>query len=107
MCIRARIGLLARTAGNVGEALGHFEDAKVFCQKAGLRPELAWTCYDYAETLLERDGEGGLLYTSDAADEGERLELGGRRVLRKRVKKRNEESEEGKELRRDIGEIVC
>jgi ATP/maltotriose-dependent transcriptional regulator MalT len=23
-----------------------------FCRKASYRPELAWTCYDYAETLL-------------------------------------------------------
>lgn len=25
---------------------------------AGYRPELAWTCCDYAETLKERDAEG-------------------------------------------------
>ncbi len=26
-----------------------------FCRNAGGRPELAWTCSDYAEMLLERD----------------------------------------------------
>ena len=32
----------------------HFEDALAFCRKAGYRPELAWTCCDYADTLLQR-----------------------------------------------------
>ena len=36
----------------------HFEDTLVFCRKAGFRPELAWTCCDYADTLRERDGDG-------------------------------------------------
>ncbi len=36
----------------------HFEDALTFCRKAGYRPELAWTCCDYADTLLRRDNEG-------------------------------------------------
>ncbi len=27
-------------------------------RKAGVRPEMAWTCYDYADTLRERDAEG-------------------------------------------------
>jgi DNA-binding NarL/FixJ family response regulator len=31
----------------------HFEDALAFCREAGYRPELAWTCYDYANALLE------------------------------------------------------
>ena len=26
-----------------------------FCRKAGYRPELAWTCCDYADTLLQRN----------------------------------------------------
>ena len=38
--------------------MSHFEDALVFCRKAGYRPELAWTCCDYADTLRERDGPG-------------------------------------------------
>ena len=32
--------------------------ALAFCRKAGYRPELAWNCCDYADTLRERDGEG-------------------------------------------------
>ncbi len=36
----------------------HFEDALAFCRKAGYRPELAWTCSDYADALLQRRGPG-------------------------------------------------
>jgi DNA-binding CsgD family transcriptional regulator len=46
------LGLLAYTIGNPDKAREHFEDALAFCQKAGYRPELAWTCYDYADCLL-------------------------------------------------------
>ena len=27
-----------------------------FCRKAGYRPELAWSCCDYADTLRQRNG---------------------------------------------------
>ena len=50
------LGLLAQTMGDLGQAAGHFEDALAFCRKAVYRPELAWTCCDYADTLLERVG---------------------------------------------------
>ena len=56
--INRLIGLLAQIAGSVSEALAHFEDALAFCRKAGYRPELAWTCCDYAEALLQRNGPG-------------------------------------------------
>ena len=36
----------------------HFEDALAFCRKAGYRPELAWTCCDYADALLQRNNPG-------------------------------------------------
>ena len=36
----------------------HYDDALAFCRKAGYRPELAWTCCDYADSLLFRNGEG-------------------------------------------------
>lgn len=67
--INRMIGLLARTAGNVSEALGHFDDAMAFCRKAGFRPELAWTCHDYAETLLGRNREGDHAKAVDLLDE--------------------------------------
>ncbi|MCI0799867.1 MAG: hypothetical protein J4N89_09730, partial [Chloroflexi bacterium] len=52
------LGLLSQTMGNLGQAAVHFEDALAFCRKAGYRPELAWTCCDYADMLREQSGEG-------------------------------------------------
>ena len=51
------LGLLAQTMGKPEDATAHFEDALTFCRKAGYRPELAWTCCDYADTLLQREGD--------------------------------------------------
>ena len=52
------LGLLAQTKGNLTSAQSHFEDALTFCRKAGYRPELAWTCCDYADTLFQRNNSG-------------------------------------------------
>ena len=52
------LGLLSQTMGNIGQACDHFEEALEFCRKAGYRPELAWTCSDYSEALLERNDAG-------------------------------------------------
>ena len=52
------LGLLAETLGNLDDAQSHFEDALMFCRKAGYRPELAWSLCDYADMLLERKGDG-------------------------------------------------
>ena len=52
------LGLLSQTMGNLDQAAAHFEDALAFCRKAGYRPELAWTCCDYADMLRESDAEG-------------------------------------------------
>ncbi len=52
------LGLLSQTMVNLDHAASHFEDALAFCRKAGYRPELAWTCHDYADALLLRDGAG-------------------------------------------------
>jgi class 3 adenylate cyclase len=46
------LGLLAQTMGDLERAAEHFEDALAFCRKAGYRPELGWTCHDYADVLL-------------------------------------------------------
>ena len=48
------LGLLSVTLGRLDQAVAHFEDSLEFCRKAGYRPNLAWTCYDYADTLLQR-----------------------------------------------------
>ncbi len=51
------LGLLAHTMGNLDQAVADFEDSLTLCQK-GYRPELAWTCCDYADTLLQREQPG-------------------------------------------------
>jgi len=38
--------------GDLDQATAHFEDALAFCRMARFQPEHAWTCYDYADTLL-------------------------------------------------------
>ncbi len=61
------LGLLAEILGDLDHAAANFEDALAFCRKAGYRPELAWTCCDYADTLLQRASTG-----SARADTGDR-----------------------------------
>jgi DNA-binding SARP family transcriptional activator/tetratricopeptide (TPR) repeat protein len=60
MTVDRLLGLLARTAGQLEDALAHFEDGLTFCRRAGYRPEYAWTAYDYAEALLDRGWPGDL-----------------------------------------------
>ena len=52
------LGLLAQTMGKFDQAFKHFEDTLAFCRKADYRPELAWACCDYADTLLQRNNPG-------------------------------------------------
>ena len=52
------LALLSHTIHDLDQATGHFEDALAFCRNAGYRPELAWTCCDYADMLRERDADG-------------------------------------------------
>jgi len=58
-----------QTMGQLDQAVLHFEDALIFCRKAGYRPELAWTCCDYADTLRERNGPGDKEKTVSLLDE--------------------------------------
>ena len=62
------LALLSQTIGDMVQAATHFEDALAFGRKAGYRPELAWTCHDYADALLER-------FSSDARRGGSRTAL--------------------------------
>jgi DNA-binding SARP family transcriptional activator len=52
------LGMLAATSGHLDTAMGHFEEGLNFCERAGYRPEYAWTASDYAEALLLRNGSG-------------------------------------------------
>ena len=85
------LGLLAHTMGNLDQAMEHFEDALAFCRKAGYRPELAWTCCDYADILQERDGDGDLAKSMSLLEESLAIssELG-MRPLMERVLSRRE-----------------
>jgi tetratricopeptide (TPR) repeat protein len=58
VCTPRILGVVAQGAGTLDKAMAHFEEALVVCRKAGARPELAWTCCDYADTLLKRNGPG-------------------------------------------------
>ncbi len=44
--------------GNLDQAAQHFEEALAFSRQAGYRPELAWSCCDYADALLQRNEPG-------------------------------------------------
>lgn len=52
------LGQLCSVLGRLDESAGHFVDALDFCRRAGYRPELAWTCLEFAEVLVLRDGAG-------------------------------------------------
>jgi class 3 adenylate cyclase/tetratricopeptide (TPR) repeat protein len=85
------LGLLANTMDQFDVASGHFEDALAFCRKAGYRPELAWTCCDYADALLQRNSEGDRQKAKSLLDESLAIssELG-MRPLMERVQGRRE-----------------
>ena len=51
-------GLLAQTIGDLSLAATHFDDVIACCRSSPHRPELAWTCCDYAYVLIERNGDG-------------------------------------------------
>ena len=55
--------------GNLDQATVHFDDALTFCRKAGYRPELAWTCCDYSDTLLQRNAGGDREKATSLLDE--------------------------------------
>ena len=63
------LGLLAETMGDREAAAAHFENALTFCRKASYRPGLAWTCHDYAATLIQRNGPGDREKAASLLDE--------------------------------------
>jgi len=85
------LGLLAHTTGRLDQAAEHFEDSLSFCRRTGCRPELAWTCCDYADMLLARDGKGDRDKAISLLDES--LDISselGMRPLMERVQSRRE-----------------
>ena len=85
------LGLLAQALGDLQQAVTHFEEAINFSRKAGYRPELAWTCCDYADTLLQRNDAGDREKAMSLLDESLAIssELG-MRPLMERVLSRRE-----------------
>ncbi len=85
------LGLLAHTMGNLDQAVDHYEDALAFCRKAGYRPELAWTCCDYADTLRERNGDGDSAKAMSMLDESLAIssELGMRPLMERVLSRRD------------------
>ncbi|MCH7737298.1 MAG: AAA family ATPase [Chloroflexi bacterium] len=80
------LGLTARTMGNPDQAISHFEDTLEFCRAAGYKPEVAWSCFDYAETLLDLKGPSDRAKAMGLLDES--LEIStelGMRPLMERV----------------------
>ena len=84
------LGLLSHTAGNLDQSSEHFDDALTLCRKANYKPELAWACCDYAELLLERDGEGDRDTATALIDESLAIsnELGMRPLLERALSRR-------------------
>ena len=84
-------GLLAQTMGELDQAAEDFEDALSFCRNGGMRPELAWTCCDYADTLLQRNSEGDRAKAMSLLDESLAISSQlGMRPLMERVLSRRE-----------------
>ena len=85
------LGLLAHTMGNLDQAIPHFEDSLTFCREAGYLPVLAWTCCDYADTLLQQNQPGDREKAMSLLDESLAIssELG-MRPLMERVLSRRE-----------------
>jgi tetratricopeptide (TPR) repeat protein len=74
------LGLLAQTIGDTDQAMIDFKDALAFCRRAAYRPEVAWTCHDYADLLLrqpnlEEPTSGDRAAHKDLADGGLLAEL--------------------------------
>lgn len=53
-CPDRLLALLSVAMDEIEQAISHFEDALNTCEQAGYGPELAWSCFEFAQTLLNR-----------------------------------------------------
>ena len=85
------LGLLAALMGDHSESEDHFDTALKDCREAGFQPELAWTCADYAETLLERNDAGENEKITELQDEAIAIttELGMKPLLQRVLAQRD------------------
>jgi DNA-binding CsgD family transcriptional regulator/tetratricopeptide (TPR) repeat protein len=80
------LGLLAHAVGQKRRAWNHFERALAFCRTSGFKPELAWTCHDYAAALLDLGAGDDRVKAAALLDEGEQIAAAiGLGPLRKRI----------------------
>jgi tetratricopeptide (TPR) repeat protein len=70
------LALLARGMGDLDKAIGHFDAALTFCERSGCRPELAWACYHYAETLLDPSYTGNRQAATSLLDRAQGIATG-------------------------------
>ncbi len=72
------------------QAAEHFEECLSFSRRAGYRPELAWTCCDYADTLLRRNEHGDREKAMSSLDESLAIssELGMRPLMERVLSRR-------------------
>ncbi len=84
------LALLCVTIDRLDQAADHFEDALAFCRKGGLRPELAWTCCDYADLLRARDATGDREKAATLLEESLHIstELGMRPLMERALSRR-------------------
>ena len=70
--------------------MAHSEEALGFCRK-GYRPELAWTCCDYADTLPQRNQPGDRGKAMSLLDESLAIstELGMRPLMERVLSRRD------------------
>ena len=85
------LALLSQTMQTLDQAASHFEDALALCRKAGYRPDLAWTCCDYADTLLQRNEPGDREKAMSLLDESLSIssELGMRPLMERVLSRRD------------------
>jgi tetratricopeptide (TPR) repeat protein len=85
------LGLLAHTMGNLDNSQTHFEDAIAICRESGYITELAWSLHDYADMLLERDGDGDKVKATSLLDKSLQIssDLGMRPLMERVSSKRD------------------
>ncbi len=83
--------LTAEPCCRIARLLEQYEGAQAFCRGAGYRPELAWTCCDYADTLLQRDGPGDREQAMSLLDESLAIssELGMRPLMERVISRQD------------------
>jgi hypothetical protein len=82
--------MVTELMGQLDTSAQHFEDALSFCRRAGYRPELAWSLFDYADMLLQRDGPSDRQKATSLLDESLKIsrELGMRPLMERVLSRR-------------------